>query len=114
MLGLSQHIWEAPAHPESRGLTIETLMKSIKGTIAGLSVAIAALAVSSVLNAQTNLNFNGGSATVEGAVSISWNSTPNEYYEIDYADSLVDTNTGQLSGNCFTKIIHPKEQIRFG
>src|SRR5437867_12875881 len=48
---------------------------------------------------QTNLNFNGVSATVEGAIRLSWNSTTNEIYEIDYADSLVDTNTGTITWN---------------
>ncbi len=43
---------------------------------------------------ETNLNFNGVSATVEGAIRLSWNSTTNEVYEVQYADSLIDTNTG--------------------
>jgi hypothetical protein len=46
---------------------------------------------------QTNLNFNGVSANVEGAIRLSWNSTSNEIYEIDYADSLIDTNTGSIT-----------------
>ena len=43
---------------------------------------------------QTNLNFNGVSATEEGAIRLSWNSASNEVYEIDYADGLVDVNDG--------------------
>lgn len=38
--------------------------------------------------AQTNLNFNNVTATSEGAILLSWNSTTNEVYEIDYADAL--------------------------
>jgi hypothetical protein len=38
-----------------------------------------------------NLNFNGISATAEGAIRLSWNSTPHEVYEIDEANAL-DTN----------------------
>jgi hypothetical protein len=48
---------------------------------------------------QTNLNFNGISANVEGAIRMSWNSTPGEIYEIDEADSLIDTNTGTITWN---------------
>jgi hypothetical protein len=48
---------------------------------------------------QTNLNFNNVSATVEGAIRLNWNSTPNEYYQVYYADSLVDTNTGTTTWN---------------
>ena len=47
----------------------------------------------------TNLNFNAISSTSEGAIRLSWNSTTNEVYEIDYADSLIDTNTGSTTWN---------------
>jgi hypothetical protein len=43
---------------------------------------------------QTNPNFNQITPNVEGAIRLSWNSTPGEVYQIQYADSLVDTNTG--------------------
>ena len=73
-------------------------MRTIKGNQRSLSVIITALAVAvSFTYAQTNLNFNNASATVEGAIRLSWNGTPNEYYEVDYADSLADTNTGTIT-----------------
>lgn len=40
------------------------------------------------------LKFTGVNATIEGALQLHWASNPNEYYQIDYADSLADTNTG--------------------
>jgi len=52
-----------------------------------------------ICQAQTNLNFNNVSVTVEGAIRLSWNSTPGEIYEIDEADSLIDTNTGSITWN---------------
>jgi hypothetical protein len=48
---------------------------------------------------QTNLNFNGISATVEGAIQLSWNSTPNEIYEIDEADALATNADGSTAWN---------------
>jgi len=48
-------------------------------------------------NCQTNLNFNSVKATVEGAIKLSWNSTSNEVYRIDYANEIVDTNTGFIT-----------------
>lgn len=72
-------------------------MKTIKlGTMAGVFCAVL-LAQPNASFGQTNLNFNGISTTVEGAVRLSWNSTSNEVYEIDYADSLIDTNTGAIT-----------------
>lgn len=77
-------------------------MKTIKGTIPTFAViaiaAIISLGSVSVL-AQTDLNFNGISANVEGAIRLSWNSQSNEIYEIDEADSLIDTNTGTITWN---------------
>lgn len=51
------------------------------------------------MSAQTNLNFNSGSrATSEGAVLLSWNSTSNEVYTVQYADTIIaDTNTGTVN-----------------
>ena|SRR5665213_532932 len=48
---------------------------------------------------QTNLNFTSISSTLEGAIQLTWNSTSNEVYEIDEADSLLDTNTGTITWN---------------
>lgn len=49
--------------------------------------------------AQTNLNFNGVSATIEGAIRLSWNSTSNEVYEIDEADALNTNSDGTTAWN---------------
>ena len=60
-------------------------MRNLTNTT-GRRMAVTALAFSLIANitaprltAQENLNFNAGSATVEGAISLSWNSQPNEY-----------------------------------
>jgi hypothetical protein len=68
------------------------IMKTIKGV-----ATTGALLLFSAALAQTNLNFNSISATVEGAIRLSWNSTSNEVYEIDYANDLIDTNTGVIT-----------------
>jgi len=49
--------------------------------------------------AQTNLQFTGVSATGEGAIRIAWASQSNHVYEIDEADTLLDTNTGNITWN---------------
>ena len=46
---------------------------------------------------QNVLQFTGATATPEKAIKLSWASNSNEVYEIDYADSLIDTNTGTTS-----------------
>jgi hypothetical protein len=75
-------------------------MKTIKGTLTGGLAAFALLTQAAHSFGQTNnLDFNGVRATVEGAIRLSWNSTSNEVYEIDYADSLIDTNTGTITWN---------------
>ncbi len=77
-------------------------MKAITGTIRTFAViAASAIILSGPLSglAQTDLNFNGISADVEGAIHLSWNSQSNEVYEIDEADSLIDTNTGTITWN---------------
>jgi hypothetical protein len=48
---------------------------------------------------QTNLNFNAISATPEGSIQISWNSTSNETYEIDEADALGTNADGSTQWN---------------
>lgn len=53
----------------------------------GMLALVAILAAEPVFG-QTNLNFNNVTATSEGAIRLSWNSTTNEVYEIDYADAL--------------------------
>src|ERR1700722_3270896 len=70
-------------------------MKTIRLGMVGAVAIWATLAMQPLpLFGQTNLNFTGVSATVEGSILFSWNSTSNEIYEIDFADSLIDTNTG--------------------
>jgi hypothetical protein len=63
----------------------------------GALVALAVVLSTDLLFGQTNLNFNSVGVTSEGAILLSWNSTTNEVYEIDYANELVDTNTGSIS-----------------
>ena len=46
------------------------------------------------VSAQNTLQFTGVSATSEKAIQLHWASNTNELYEIDYATSLIDTNTG--------------------
>jgi hypothetical protein len=48
---------------------------------------------------QNQLKLTGVNATVEGAIQLHWASNPNEVYEIDYADSLLDTNFGYTVWN---------------
>lgn len=43
---------------------------------------------------QNALKFTSVNSTPEKAVQLHWASNSNEVYEIDYADSLIDTNTG--------------------
>ncbi|MCU0772044.1 MAG: DUF6345 domain-containing protein [Verrucomicrobia bacterium] len=43
---------------------------------------------------QSVLHFTGVSATEEGAITLSWASCSNEVYRIEYAPTLIDTNTG--------------------
>ncbi len=64
---------------------MKTLIKGVVG---------ATLLTAASCFAQTYLNFNSESVTVEGAVRLSWNSAPNEVYRIDYADDVVDVNDG--------------------
>ena len=48
---------------------------------------------------QTNLQFTGISVTDEGNMHLTWSSVSNEVYEVDEADSLIDTNTGSTTWN---------------
>jgi hypothetical protein len=68
-------------------------MKTIKRGV----IALAAILMSGLAFGATNLNFNAVSATSEGAIRLSWNSTTNEVYEIDYADQVVDVSAGGTS-----------------
>lgn len=58
-----------------------------------------AYSLTSKLHAQINPQFTGISATGEGAIQLHWVSQSNEIYEIDEADSLLDTNTGSITWN---------------
>ena len=72
---------------------MENIMKSLQiGAFGIIATSALLLLVTPPCFGQTNLNFNGISATAEGAIQISWNSTLNETYEIDEADAL-DTNS---------------------
>jgi len=58
-----------------------------------------ALCLASNLQAQTNLQFTGVSVTDEKATRLAWTSQPGGIYEVDEADSLIDTNTGATTWN---------------
>lgn len=70
-------------------------MDTIKGAFKSLSsiAALTGLSVS-VTNAQNALQFTGITATVEGAIQLSWQSETNTVYEIQYADGLIDASLG--------------------
>jgi hypothetical protein len=82
--------------PRIRTKNMTTMKQGLIGAVALLLLFAAATPTFGQTN---NLDFNGVSATVEGAIRLSWNSTSNEVYEIDYADSLIDTNTGTITWN---------------
>lgn len=53
-----------------------------------------ALCLISKLQAQNDLQFTSIKVTDEGAIQLSWTSQANHVYEIDEADTLVNTDTG--------------------
>jgi hypothetical protein len=73
-------------------------MKTTK--LAALALAFAVLIASlGKSSGQNSLQFTGISVTDEGAMQLHWASQSNEVYEIDEADSLIDTNTGTITWN---------------
>jgi hypothetical protein len=74
-------------------------MKAIK-IIGRLAVGcMFACCLISALQAQTNLQFTSVNATPENAIQLHWASNTNELYQIQYADALIDTNTGSIAWN---------------
>ncbi len=59
-------------------------------------IAVSLASLVSTLNgfSQNALRFTSVNTTPEKAIQLHWASNTNEVYEIDYADSLIDTNTG--------------------
>ena len=49
------------------------------------------------MHGQNTIQFTSIKPTAENAMILSWQSNSNEIYEIDYADSLIDTNTGTIT-----------------
>ena len=82
-------------------------MKKIIGHKTLAVIASGALLTSSALfvaaplpaHGQTAPQIIGVYATPEKAIQIHWTSTPHAVYEIDYTDSLFDTNTGSITWN---------------
>ena len=76
-------------------------MKAIKEAVLTGTIIVSAIILAAPFAglAQNDLDFNAVSANVEGAIRLSWNSASNEIYEIDEADSLIDTNTGTITWN---------------
>jgi hypothetical protein len=66
-------------------------MKKIKSVVFLFGILSAAIGQAFCQNA---LLFTGVTATPENAIQLSWASNSNEVYEVDYADSLIDPNTG--------------------
>lgn len=64
--------------------------------MAGLLIGSAVLSTQPI-SGQTNLNFNGVTVTGESAIRLSWNSTSNEVYRIEYANEVVDVNVGSTT-----------------
>jgi hypothetical protein len=69
-------------------------MKIIQRTIM-VSALVWALATN--LSAQTNPQFIAATQTDEQAIRLTWASQPNHVYQIQCADSLIDTNTGTIT-----------------
>ena len=55
-------------------------------------VVLTFLLLTSLAFGQNQLKFTSVNATVEGAIQLHWASNTNDYYEIDYADSIIDTD----------------------
>jgi hypothetical protein len=74
-------------------------MKTITKKLSRRLLSIPAIAVFAVGhgNAQNVLQFTSVNATPENSIQLHWASNTNEVYEIDYADSLIDTNTGSIT-----------------
>jgi hypothetical protein len=71
---------------------------TIKGAVKSLAVFTALAVLGGVAtHAQNTLQFTSVNATPEKAMQLHWASNSNEVYEIDYADSLIDTNTGTIT-----------------
>jgi len=65
--------------------------------ILGVIILSLGILFSHLTFAQNALQFTGVTATPEDAIQLSWASNSNEVYEVDYADSLIDTNTGSTT-----------------
>jgi len=72
-------------------------MKSLKQGILGAFALLFASALRTF--GQNAIQFTAISATAEQAIRLSWASNTNELYRIDYADSIIDTNTGSTTWN---------------
>lgn len=75
-------------------------MKTIaKTVVVAFSITALTVILTVVANAQNVLQFTSAIATPENAIQLYWASNTNELYKIDYADSLIDTNTGTTTWN---------------
>jgi hypothetical protein len=64
-----------------------------------IKLVFALLGVSLMAHGQNTLRFTKVVSDPDKNVQLYWASNTNEYYEIDYADSLIDTNTGSTTWN---------------
>jgi hypothetical protein len=77
---------------QNESLSMKTIPKII---MAGALV----LALTINTFAQNTLQFTSVNATPENAIQLHWASNTNEVYKVDYADALIDTNTGSIIWN---------------
>ena len=70
---------------------MKTIIKGIIGAIA------LTLALTVQMRAQSPLQITAAWVTDEGAIHLEWASQPNYVYQVQYADSLIDTNTGSIT-----------------
>jgi hypothetical protein len=67
---------------------------TLKGMI-GATVLLCSFAVHTF--GQNALQFTAMRATEEGAIHLEWASQSNHVYQVRYADTLIDTNTGTIT-----------------
>jgi Family of unknown function (DUF6345)/FlgD Ig-like domain/Bacterial Ig domain len=70
-------------------------MKTIRQAIIGATALLFAFAIH--MHGQNALQFTATRVTDEGAIHLEWASQSNHVYQVQCADSLIDTNTGTIT-----------------
>ena len=73
------------------------IMKTIRQKIIGATALLFALAIQT--NGQNALQFTAIRVPDEGAIHLEWASQSNHVYQVQCADTLIDTNTGSITWN---------------